>query len=518
MAWTDIPTRTGSNYNVPADVNQLQENIRLLKGGVPATAPASTVKDLNDLMVDTRTNWIPRSERGVVGGVAPVGLDGLIPSAYIPPVAISEWLGEFVDIPTALADPGVAGSQRGDWLSITGTGSYIVIVDSPTVAGDLKAIIYPSAPVSSVNGQTGAVSIDLDNLPENVTFRKFRYKYTTTDPTATDDVSADFREGDFWQNSTTQKVFTCRDSTIGNAVWVRIQFDDEKGQADGYGSLDGAGRQPLAEVGYHATNHSAGGVDPIAPSDIGALDATISLQNDDSAQLEAGMVVYLSASGKVKRANSGTYAESKIIGFVKSTIAIGATGEIATGGVIDIPDWSLAIDGYSGPMTQGNIYYISDASEYGKIRTEYEENPGADNFSVRVGIAISSTKMMINVTDPIKMGWGLESSYNEGSDLKPLIMKRQKIRRLSEGENLSLEGVQFTKPGTAPYLELLARAISRDSVPSGGSWDPGDSGNICFAVNIESRGIWVQTFSGSQKWDKVATDRSRKRHFLFMGA
>lgn len=44
----------------------------------------------------------------------------------------------------------------------------------------------------------------------------------TTDPTADDDSSAGFLVGSFWRNGTSGAIFVCVDSTVGNAVWQRV--------------------------------------------------------------------------------------------------------------------------------------------------------------------------------------------------------------------------------------------------------------------------------------------------------
>ncbi len=72
MSWLDLPTRVaGVDKNKAADVNQLMEDIRLLKGGVASTAPTISLESFinnfkqyvagntyNTVLLDvTGTNW-----------------------------------------------------------------------------------------------------------------------------------------------------------------------------------------------------------------------------------------------------------------------------------------------------------------------------------------------------------------------------------------------------------------------------------------------------------------------------
>ena len=46
MAWSQVATRSSSDTNSEADINQLQDNLDALKGGTPASAPTTTIEDL----------------------------------------------------------------------------------------------------------------------------------------------------------------------------------------------------------------------------------------------------------------------------------------------------------------------------------------------------------------------------------------------------------------------------------------------------------------------------------------
>jgi len=79
---------------------------------------------------------------------------GFVPSAQIPAVAITEFLGSPASQVAMLALSG----QKGDWCIRTDTGGvYVITGDDPTDIGDWTGWSYPGAPVTTVNGQTGTV-------------------------------------------------------------------------------------------------------------------------------------------------------------------------------------------------------------------------------------------------------------------------------------------------------------------------------------------------------------------------
>lgn len=93
-------------------------------------------------------------------------VDGKIPESQLPSIAISDYLGNFTDLATALADSGVQGSQVGDWFTVNTSGglTYIVITSSPSSASDVSQVLTPTDAVLSVNSQTGNVSITPESL------------------------------------------------------------------------------------------------------------------------------------------------------------------------------------------------------------------------------------------------------------------------------------------------------------------------------------------------------------------
>lgn len=84
-------------------------------------------------------------------------IGGKLDPSQVPDLAISEFLGEVADTAARLATTG----QRGDWVLQTDEGLiYILVADGGSNAGDWRALSYPAAAVTSVNGRTGVVVLD----------------------------------------------------------------------------------------------------------------------------------------------------------------------------------------------------------------------------------------------------------------------------------------------------------------------------------------------------------------------
>ncbi len=86
---------------------------------------------------------------------------GVIPTAQIPALAVTEFLGTVANEAGMLALIG----QRGDWVIRSDTGtSWVLIVDGGSLLAHWQQLSYPSAPVSSVNSQTGAVVLGASDV------------------------------------------------------------------------------------------------------------------------------------------------------------------------------------------------------------------------------------------------------------------------------------------------------------------------------------------------------------------
>lgn len=79
---------------------------------------------------------------------------GQIPTNRLPSLAIVEFLGTAASQAAMLALTG----QQGDWCIRADLGVVYILIDSnPTLLSSWQSLAYPAAPVTTVNGQTGAV-------------------------------------------------------------------------------------------------------------------------------------------------------------------------------------------------------------------------------------------------------------------------------------------------------------------------------------------------------------------------
>lgn len=83
-------------------------------------------------------------------------LTGTVPTSALPSLAVIDYLGSAASQTAMLALVG----QKGDWCTRTDLGTVWIIKGSdPTQLSSWQELSYPTAPVLSVNGQTGAVSL-----------------------------------------------------------------------------------------------------------------------------------------------------------------------------------------------------------------------------------------------------------------------------------------------------------------------------------------------------------------------
>lgn len=96
---------------------------------------------------------IPATEKGSANGVATLGSDGLIPSSQLPPVAITD---TFV-VANQAAQTGLAAEVGDVCVRTDQTKTYILRTLPASTFSNWTELATPTAPVLSVNGQTGSV-------------------------------------------------------------------------------------------------------------------------------------------------------------------------------------------------------------------------------------------------------------------------------------------------------------------------------------------------------------------------
>lgn len=116
------------------------------------TAAASTYLTIttaaSTYLTQSSATTLLASKADLVGGV--------VPSSQIPAIAITEYLGSVASQVAMLALVG----DRGDWCIRTDLGTtWVLTSDDSSVLASWTELSYPTAPVTSVNGQTGSVTL-----------------------------------------------------------------------------------------------------------------------------------------------------------------------------------------------------------------------------------------------------------------------------------------------------------------------------------------------------------------------
>lgn len=170
---------TNDDVYVAVDTNDSGDWVQVnntVTGTLLATNNLSDLGNAGTARTNLGLGTVATLDTGTGSGNVPV-LDGSgkLSTSVLPSLAISEYGGDFADLATALADAGVQALQRGDWFTVqTGGGAtYIVTTDSPTTGGDVTLLSTPTDAVSSVNGQTGVVVLDADDIDDTSTTNKF---------------------------------------------------------------------------------------------------------------------------------------------------------------------------------------------------------------------------------------------------------------------------------------------------------------------------------------------------------
>lgn len=101
---------------------------------------------------------------------------GTVPDANLPQLSIVDFLGTVANQSAMLALTG----QKGDWCLRSDTGAaWIITGTNPTQLSSWTSWPYPTAPVTSVAGRTGAIALTQDDVPDGTTNKA----YTAADKT-----------------------------------------------------------------------------------------------------------------------------------------------------------------------------------------------------------------------------------------------------------------------------------------------------------------------------------------------
>ena len=139
-------------------IRNIQKIFRATSGVIFGRTTAGTGRgeELTPSAVRTLLSVSTTAETGTLLAAKADLVSGVIPSAQIPAIAITEYLGSVASQVAMLALVG----DRGDWCLRSDTGTtWVLSDDDSTLLASWIELNYPTAPVTSVNGKTGAVTL-----------------------------------------------------------------------------------------------------------------------------------------------------------------------------------------------------------------------------------------------------------------------------------------------------------------------------------------------------------------------
>lgn len=127
--------------------------------GATAAADARTLLELGTIAQSALGDFLATVTRGAANGVCPLDASTLIPTAYLPPLALT--------VPNVVASQAAMlalTAERGDFAIRTDNGkTYVLSSNDPTTLADWKEITATGT-IISVNGQTGIVSLAVADI------------------------------------------------------------------------------------------------------------------------------------------------------------------------------------------------------------------------------------------------------------------------------------------------------------------------------------------------------------------
>lgn len=112
-----------------------------------------------------------------------------------------------------------------------------------------------------------------------------------------------------------------------------------------------------------------------------------------------GMAVYSSAADTVKKGQANASGTVELVGIAASTFVTTGTGTVQSSGSLALTtaQWD-AVAGTTGGLSFGTVYYL-DPTTAGKITSTAPST--VSQYVVRVGVALSTTELLINLQQPI---------------------------------------------------------------------------------------------------------------------
>jgi hypothetical protein len=155
--------KAGGTMTGPLTITGLSGVLKAAAGLISGGASTSDLVEGSNLyFTNARADARIAASRGAANGICPLDAGSLVPAAYLPPLAISQSF--VVASQSAML---ALTAERGDVAIRTDLNkSFILATDSPVTLADWKELLTPASAVTSVNGQTGAVTLTTSNISE----------------------------------------------------------------------------------------------------------------------------------------------------------------------------------------------------------------------------------------------------------------------------------------------------------------------------------------------------------------
>lgn len=140
--------------DTPDSLSSITGTLQIINGGTGATTASGARTNLG-------LGTAAVLDAGSANGAATLGSDSKLTSSQIPDIAVVEYLGSVASQAAMLALTG----QKGDWCTRSDLGTNFIITGStPSSLSSWTQLSYPTAPVTSVAGKTGAVTLSSSDV------------------------------------------------------------------------------------------------------------------------------------------------------------------------------------------------------------------------------------------------------------------------------------------------------------------------------------------------------------------
>ena len=126
----------------------------------------------------------------------------------------------------------------------------------------------------------------------------------------------------------------------------------------------------------------------------------LSQTSGEAGGIVIGTPVYSSAIDTVKKAQADASGTVQVIGIASSAFVTTGVGSVQTSGVLSLTtqQWDAVMDTGSGGLAYSSVYYL-DTAAAGKMSKTASDTVG--KWVVRLGVAISTTELLINIKAPV---------------------------------------------------------------------------------------------------------------------